>query len=136
MNTMEEETSGLRKDVTRVFLLLLVTNLAAIAAGLLGTTRTLYLFVTIGGVAAFMSAVSYGRTKGAKDKKQLGRAAMQGLWVNCSMALGYFLTAPAPYFSSPAIVWGVALVAGGVAIVASVYFLFRVHRTTGVPFSV
>jgi hypothetical protein len=133
---MVDEIDGLKKNATRIFVLFLVLNVLAIAVAFTGSTRTLYYFIAIGGLAAFVSAFSFFRVKVATNAKSLGRAAMQGLWINCSMAIGYFLAAPAPYFSSSPAVWGVGITVGAVAVIVSVLMLFRVRKITGVPLSI
>jgi len=130
------DIAKLKKNINLVFLIFLVLNLVAIAISATGSIRTLYLFAIIGGMAAIVSVFSLIRLSLAASTTMVGRAAMQGLWVNCSMALGYFLTAPSSYFASSAIVWGVGLIAGGVVFVVSIYMLIMVRRTTGVPLSI
>jgi hypothetical protein len=133
---MSDDIVKLKKNVNRTFLLFLLVNAVAIAISATGSAKTLYLFATIGGISAIVSILSLLRLSGTTDNNRIGRFAMQGLWIDCSMALGYLVTAPSSYFASTAIVWGVGLIAGVLVIILSIYLLLRVRKVTGVPLSI
>jgi hypothetical protein len=98
--------------------------------------RTLYLFAAMGGFSAIVALLSYLRLSSTSDSKMMGRFAMQGFWIDCSMALGFFVTYPSTYFASTLLVWGVGLIAAVLIFFISIYMLFRVRRVTGVPLSI
>jgi len=133
---MSDDVAKLKKNVSRIFLLFLLVNALAIVISATGSVRTLYLFATIGGFSAIVSILSILRLSGAKDNKLIGRFAMQGLWIDCSMAIGFFVTAPSSYFASTAIVWGVGLIAAVLVFFISIYMLLQVRKVTGVPLSI
>jgi hypothetical protein len=133
---MSDAVAKLKRNLNLVFIIFFVLNVLAIAVSLIGSIRTLYLFAVIGGMGAVVSILSIFRLISCASPAMVGRAGMQGLWVDCSMAIGYILTSPSSYFASSAIVWGVGLIAGIVVFFVSLYMLVIVRRTTGVPLSI
>jgi hypothetical protein len=133
---MSNDTIKLKKNASRIFLLFFLLNVVAIIVSVTGPVRTLYLFAAMGGFSAIVALLSYLRLLSTSDSKMIGRFAMQGLWIDCSMALGFFVTYPSTYFASTLLVWGVGLIAAVLIFFVSIYMLFRVRKVTGVPLSI
>ncbi len=119
--------------------LMLVLGLVTIGLGFVaGSYRGFYLALTLGGIMAVVSAIYLPiiAVRDPSNARAIAVPAIQSLWVSTSMALGYVVTALAPYFNIVPPVAYTLFTVGWLALIYGVYALLTISRRSGVPLAV
>jgi uncharacterized membrane protein YwzB len=118
---------------------MLVFGILTILLGYIsGSYRGFYLSLTLGLIILITSVVYIPLIHRRRDDDIKGVAvpALQALWVTTSMALGYVVTAYAPYFSIPITISTILFVLGFIMLIYGTYAMLKISKVSGVPLAV
>ncbi|MCS7111055.1 MAG: hypothetical protein N3D82_01390 [Ignisphaera sp.] len=134
-----ENTIGIKRFALASLYLMMVFGLVTILLGYMTNSyRGFYLSLTLGLIILITTTVYVPVIHRRKDKDIKGIAvpALQALWVTTSMALGYVVTAYAPYFNIPLAIATSLFVIGFTVLVYGVYAMLKISRVSKVPLAV
>jgi hypothetical protein len=118
---------------------MLVFGILTILLGYIsGSYRGFYLSLTLGLIILITSVVYIPLIHRRRDDDIKGVAipALQALWVTTSMALGYMVTAYAPYFNIPITISTILFVLGFIMLIYGTYAMLKISKVSGVPLAV
>lgn len=100
--------------------------------------RGFYLSLTLGLIILITTIVYIPLIHRRKDDdvKSIAISALQALWITTSMALGYVVTAYAPYFNIPLPIATSLFVIGFIVMAYGVYAMLKISRISKVPLAV
>ncbi len=136
---MVPEASNIKRMSLTALILMMVLGIITLALSpLTGHYRGYYLCLTLGLVITitqliYLPIIYLKRTNNARD---IGRPAMQALWIGTSMGIGYLISAPAPYFLIPLPILLALIVIGMILIIYGIYNLLKISRLTGLPLAI
>jgi uncharacterized membrane protein YwzB len=132
-------TLNIKKFAISSLYLMLVFGILTILLGYIsGSYRGFYLTLTLGLIILITSVVYIPLIHRRKDNDIKGVAvpALQALWVTTSMALGYMVTAYAPYFNIPITISTILFVLGFIMLIYGTYAMLKISKVSGVPLAV
>ncbi|MEM0501506.1 MAG: hypothetical protein QXU24_05035, partial [Ignisphaera sp.] len=100
--------------------------------------RGFYLSLTLGLIIIITTIVYIPLVHRRRDDdaKNIAVPTLQALWVTTSMALGYVVTAYAPYFNIPIAIATALFIIGFIVMVYGVYAMLKISRVAKVPLAV
>lgn len=132
-------TLNIKKFALSSLYLMLVFGILTILLGYIsGSYRGFYLSLTLGLIILITSVVYIPLIHRRRDDDIKGVAipALQALWVTTSMALGYMVTAYAPYFNIPITISTILFVLGFIMLIYGTYAMLKISKVSGVPLAV
>ena len=134
-----ERALEIKKFALRSLYLMLVFGIITILLGYATNNyRGFYLSLTLGLIiivttVVYIPIVSRRRND---DIKAIAIPSLQALWVTTSMALGYVVTAYAPYFNIPIAIATALFIIGFIVLLYGIYAMLKISRVSGVPLAV
>jgi hypothetical protein len=132
-------TLNIKKFALSSLYSMLVFGILTILLGYIsGSYRGFYLSLTLGLIILITSVVYIPLIYRRRDDDMKGVAipALQALWVTTSMALGYMVTAYAPYFNIPITISTILFVLGFIMLIYGTYAMLKISKVSGVPLAV
>lgn len=132
-------TLNIKKFALSSLYLMLVFGILTILLGYIsGSYRGFYLSLTLGLIILITSVVYIPLIHRRRDDDIKGVAipVLQALWVTTSMALGYMVTAYAPYFNIPITISTILFVLGFIMLIYGTYAMLKISKVSGVPLAV
>jgi hypothetical protein len=132
-------TLNIKKFALSSLYLMLVFGILTILLGYIsGSYRGFYLSLTLGLIILITSVVYIPLIHRRRDDDIKGVAipALQALWFTTSMALGYMVTAYAPYFNIPITISTILFVLGFIMLIYGTYAMLKISKVSGVPLAV
>ncbi|MCC6017253.1 MAG: hypothetical protein LM582_09485 [Desulfurococcaceae archaeon] len=132
-------TLNIKKFALSSLYLMLVFGILTILLGYIsGSYRGFYLSLTLGLIILITSVVYIPLIHRRRDDDIKGVAipALQALWVTTSMALGYMVTAYAPYFNIPITISTILFVLGFIMLIYGTYTMLKISKVSRVPLAV
>jgi uncharacterized membrane protein YwzB len=132
-------TLNIKKFAISSLYLMLVFGILTILLGYIsGSYRGFYLSLTLGLIILITSVVYIPLIHRRRDDdiKSVAIPALQALWVTTSMALGYMVTAYAPYFNIPITISTILFVLGFIMLIYGTYAMLKISKVSGVPLAV
>lgn len=134
-----EKTLDIKRFALASLYLMLVFGIITIILGYMTNNyRGFYLSLTLG-LIIIITAIVYIpliHRRRDDDAKNIAVPTLQALWITTSMALGYVVTAYAPYFNIPIAIATTLFIIGFIVMVYGVYAMLKISRVAKVPLAV
>lgn len=133
-----EKALDIKKFALASLYLMLVFGIITIILGYMTNNyRGFYLSLTLGLIIIITATVYIPLIHRRRDDaKNIAVPTLQALWVTTSMALGYVVTAYAPYFNIPIAIATALFIIGFIVMVYGVYAMLKINRVAKVPLAV
>lgn len=127
-----------RFALASLYLMLVLGIITVILGYIANNYRALYLSLTLGTIILVTSIVYIPviHRRPNEDMRGIAVPALQALWITTSMALGYVVTAYAPYFNIPPVIATTLFVIGWVALAYGVYAMLKISKISHTPLAV
>jgi len=121
-----------------MIILMILSIITLALAPFTGHYRGFYLCITLGSVGlvtsiVYIPLIHYAKTATIKD---IGRKAIQDIWILTSMGIGYMVTAFAPYFNIVPAISVILFLIGAFMSIYGAYNLIKISKRTGLPLAV
>ncbi|MEM2221529.1 MAG: hypothetical protein QXF17_02880 [Ignisphaera sp.] len=135
---MEETLDIKRFALTSLYLMLVFGIITIVLGYMINNYRGFYLSLTLGLIIIITTIVYIPliHRRRDDDAKNIAVPTLQALWVTTSMALGYVVTAYAPYFNIPIAIATALFIIGFIVMVYGVYAMLKISRVAKVPLAV
>ncbi|MEM0153000.1 MAG: hypothetical protein QXJ56_03500 [Ignisphaera sp.] len=135
---MEETLDIKRFALTSLYLMLVFGIITIVLGYMTNNYRGFYLSLTLGLIIIITTIVYIPliHRRRDDDAKNIAVPTLQALWVTTSMALGYVVTAYAPYFNIPIAIATALFIIGFIVMVYGVYAMLKISRVAKVPLAV
>lgn len=136
---MALDVSNIKKMSLTTLISMTILGIITLAISpLTGHYRGYYLCLTLGLVIVITQLIYLLiiYSKRTSDVRDIGRPAIQALWIGTSMGIGYLVSAPAPYFLIPLPISLMLIIIGIILIIYGIYRLLKISRITGLPLAI
>jgi len=136
---MEETLDIKRFALTSLYLMLVFGIITIVLGYMINNYRGFYLSLLTLGLIIIITTIVYIpliHRRRDDDAKNIAVPTLQALWVTTSMALGYVVTAYAPYFNIPIAIATALFIIGFIVMVYGVYAMLKISRVAKVPLAV
>jgi uncharacterized membrane protein YwzB len=127
-----------RFALSSLYLMLIFGIITILLGYISGNYRGLYLSLTLGLIILITTIVYIPLIHKRRDDdvKSIAVPSLQALWIATSMALGYVVTAYAPYFNIPMAIATALFVIGFIVLIYGIYAMLKISKVSGVPLAV
>ncbi len=135
---MEKIVNIKRFALTSLYLMMLFGIITILLGYMANNYRGFYLSLTLGLIILITTIVYIPLIYRRRDNdiKNIAVSALQALWITTSMALGYVVTAYAPYFNISLPVATSLFIIGFAVMIYGVYAMLKISRVSRVPLAV